>query len=65
MRILVNGKPHETEAGTLAALLAEMGLAEARVATALNGAFAPRTARAATTLSEGDAVEVLSPMQGG
>jgi sulfur carrier protein len=65
MTILLNGKPLETRAETLAALLAELGLSEARVATAVNGDFAPRAARAGTRLSEGDAVEVVSPMAGG
>ena len=65
MRILVNGRPHETEAATLEALLLELGLPAARVATALNGVFAPRAARGRTALAEGDAVEVLVPQQGG
>lgn len=65
MRIWLNGKPHETAAPTLAALVEEIGLAAAPVATALNGAFAPRPARARTALSEGDRVEVVAPRQGG
>ncbi|MEM9146946.1 MAG: sulfur carrier protein ThiS [Pseudomonadota bacterium] len=65
MRIVLNGKAHETGALTLAALLEEMGVGENRVATAVNGRFAPRPMRAATPLSDGDAVEVVSPMEGG
>ncbi|PRX33808.1 sulfur carrier protein [Meinhardsimonia xiamenensis] len=65
MRIELNGQPLETEAPDLAALLAERGLTPETVATALNGAFVPRERRGATPLSEGDRVEVLSPMQGG
>jgi sulfur carrier protein len=42
-----------------------LGLAEARVATALNGVFVPKGARAETVVQEGDRLEVLAPMQGG
>lgn len=69
MRIWLNGKPHDLGDGrgteTLAGLLAEMGLPDAQVATAVNGLFVPRGARAETRLGEGDAVEVLRPMEGG
>ena len=32
---------------------------------AVNGAFVPRQARAATLLAEGDKVEIVAPRQGG
>jgi len=64
-RIEVNGETHEVTATTLAALLAELGLAEARVATAVNGSFVPATTRATRAIMAGDRVEILSPMQGG
>lgn len=65
MKIEVNGEAREVAGETLAAALAELGWAEARVATALNGAFVPKGARADTMLSPGDRLEVLAPMQGG
>ena len=65
MRLTINGEPREFEAATVAEALAAEGLAEARVATALNGAFVPAAARAATALSPGDALEIVAPMQGG
>lgn len=65
MKIEVNGEAREVAGETLAAALAELGWAEARVATALNGAFVPKGARADTVLSPGDRLEVLAPMQGG
>lgn len=65
MRIEVNGATREVTATTVAAALAELGWAEARVATALNGDFLPAGARAETTLRDGDRLEVLAPMQGG
>lgn len=65
MRLTINGKPEETEAATLAALVEALGKPQANVATALNGDFIPARERAATTLHEGDTVEILAPLQGG
>lgn len=65
MTIQVNAEPRDIVAGTLAAALDELGLTSPAIATALNGTFIPRDARAATPLNPGDRVEVLSPMQGG
>jgi sulfur carrier protein len=64
MNILVNGEP-QPHAEHLQALLTRMGLAEAAVATAVNGRFVAVAERAATPLAAGDRVEVLAPMQGG
>ena len=52
-------------ATTLAALIAEQELADAKVATAVNGEFVPARARAQTPLAAGDRVEILSARQGG
>lgn len=65
MRIEVNGEAREVAGETLAEALVELGWADARVATALNGDFVPKGARAETVLSPGDRLEVLAPMQGG
>ena len=65
MRIEVNGEPQEIEAASLSEALAELGLADATVATAVNGDFVPRDAREATRLNEGDRIEILSPRRGG
>lgn len=65
MRIDLNGAPVETAAATLADLIAERDLPEHSVATALDGHFIPRTARAQARLEPGARVEILSPMQGG
>jgi sulfur carrier protein len=65
MRIIVNGASRDTGAQDLASALAELGFAEAVVATALNGEFVPSGARGATRIAEGDRLEVLAPMQGG
>ena len=65
MKLLLNGETITTEAATLDAVLIENGYAEATVATAVNGEFVPATLRATHTLTEGDQIEVLAPMQGG
>ena len=65
MKIRLNGRDHDTAATTLSDLLAAEGLASGFVATAVNGAFVPRGERPSTPLREGDAVEVVSPRQGG
>ena len=65
MKIEVNGEMREIAADTLAGALIELNWGEARVATALNGAFVPKAARAQTVVPDGDRLEVLAPMQGG
>ncbi|WP_395665527.1 sulfur carrier protein ThiS [Methylocella sp.] len=65
MRIEVNGKTLEARARTLAELLAELDYDERHVATALNRDFVRRDARAGAELKDGDAVEIVSPRQGG
>lgn len=64
-RIRLNGEPYETRAGTLAELLVEAGFGATKVATALNGAFVPESARARHPIAPGDRVEIVSPRQGG
>lgn len=65
MKIEVNGTAQQVAAATVAEALAELGWETARVATALNGDFLPKAARATTVLHDGDRLEVLAPMQGG
>ena len=65
MNIVLNGEPRQVEAAVLNEVLAEVGFADAVVATAVNGSFVTAPARADTVLSEGDRLEVLAPMQGG
>jgi sulfur carrier protein len=63
--IIVNGEAVMTAAPTLADLVAERGLGDARVATARNGTFVPEKARASTPLFFDDHVEIVSPRHGG
>ncbi|MCX7899926.1 MAG: sulfur carrier protein ThiS [Methylocystis sp.] len=66
MRIDVNGRPLEVVATTLAGLLAELGYDETqKLGTALNQEFVRDRDRAVTRLREGDAVEIVTPRQGG
>jgi sulfur carrier protein len=65
LKIVVNGEDKETRAKTLAELCAALGLADAKVATAVNGDFVPASAREAHALAQNDKVEIVSPRQGG
>jgi sulfur carrier protein len=65
VKILVNGAWCDTAATDLASALEELGYARSTVATALNGEFVPASLRSDATLTEGDRIEVLAPMQGG
>ncbi|MEM8793705.1 MAG: sulfur carrier protein ThiS [Pseudomonadota bacterium] len=65
MTIFLNGAEIDVQSGTLDALITELGYGEARVATALNGDFVPKSQRAETAIAEGDRLEVLAPLQGG
>ena len=65
MRIRVNGELREVAAPTLEPLLTELGYEDQIVATALNRNFVRAKDRAEAMLSEGDAVEIVSPRQGG
>ena len=65
VELSVNGEPTQSAAPTLAALLVELGYAEAKVATAVNGEFVAAVARADRSLAAGDQIEIVAPRQGG
>lgn len=65
LTILVNGEVVMTAAMTLAELVAERGLTDAKVATARNGTFVAEQARASTRLFFDDHIEIVSPRHGG
>lgn len=65
MKIILNGTSQTIAASTLSELLVEIELADAVLATALNGEFVAASERDTTHLNAGDQVEVLAPMQGG
>lgn len=64
--ISVNGAERHVAPGTtLAGLLDGLGHAPASVATAVNGNFVPRAARAQHPLQPGDQVTCFEPIVGG
>ena len=65
MKLVVNGELQEVPAATLAEALQSLDLAEAKIATALNGEFVPARARQTTALKDGDRIEIVAPRQGG
>jgi sulfur carrier protein len=65
MKLVVNGQSQEVPAATLADALRSLDLAEAKIATALNGEFVPARERQATSLKDGDRIEIVAPRQGG
>jgi len=71
MKLRINGEPKTIElddggeAITLDALLERLDFRQVHLAVALNETFVPRSQHAETTVSDGDAIEIVAPMQGG
>lgn len=65
MQIQLNGEAFATGAKTLEELCAELGFADAKIATAVNGSFVAAAKRRTTELAESDEVEIVAPRQGG
>ena len=66
MKIFINKIPHQTQTQTLAELLAEVGKAQATgIAVAINQSVIPRSQWEIYTLSENDAITVITATQGG
>lgn len=64
--VLVNGDRRRVSVGsTLGDLLAELGRHPRTVAVEHNGSILPRDQYAATTLSDGDRIEIVGFVQGG
>ncbi|MEU6329675.1 MULTISPECIES: sulfur carrier protein ThiS [unclassified Streptomyces] len=64
--VSVNGERREIPAGlTLDRLVATLSQAPAGVAAAVNETVVPRSGWPATSLADGDRVEVLTAVQGG
>ncbi|AVO46369.1 sulfur carrier protein ThiS [Phreatobacter cathodiphilus] len=65
MVLTVNGETTESAATTVAELLRERDLDGGHVAVAVNFEVVPRRRWASAALAAGDAVEIISPRQGG
>ncbi|QKC86803.1 sulfur carrier protein ThiS [Mesorhizobium sp. NZP2077] len=65
MKLTVNGEALESAATTLATLLATLDYEGDWLATAVNSDLVHKARRVEFQLSDGDRIEILSPMQGG
>jgi sulfur carrier protein len=65
MRVIVNGEEREIAALSIDALLSELEYEGTHFAIALNFDVLPRSAWAQTPLKNGDAIEIITPRQGG
>ena len=65
MFLIVNGERRETKATRVDSLLAELEYDGAHLAVAVNYDVVPRAKWADTPLNDNDAVEILTPRQGG
>jgi len=65
MTITINGEQQSLpQPQTIDQLLACKGFGK-NIAVALNGTFIPRTTYDSQVVKDGDAIEIVSPMQGG
>ncbi len=64
MNILINGEPKEISVSSLCDLITQES-PSLPFAIAVNDQFVAKSDYAVTSLSEGDRVEILSPMSGG
>jgi len=66
MQLLINGEPITLqESTTLSHLLAKLGYEQNAIAVALNGTFIPRHQYETCIVENAQALEIVSPMQGG
>lgn len=66
MKIVVNGQDKDLEAPlTLYNLIEQQGFVEMLIAAARNGEFVPKDIWDEVDITEGDVIDIVSPMQGG
>ena len=65
MVLIVNGERRKTDATRIAVLLAELEFTGTQLAIAVNRGVVPRTRWGDVELRDGDAIEIISPRQGG
>ena len=67
MQIVLNGQPREigADGGSVASLVAELGLEGKRIAVERNGAIVPRSRYAETSIAPGDKLEIVGAVGGG
>ena len=65
MRLIVNGEDYHLDAATLTEVMSLLDYEGGWLATAVNGELVHREDRTGHRLSEGDRIEILTPLQGG
>lgn len=66
MKIMLNGQKKELpQASNISEFLQREGYGDKTIAVAVNGEFVPKSKHADRMLSDGDALEIVAPMQGG
>ncbi len=65
MTIILNGKPRDARAVTLAQLFDELGVNAAKKAVELNGTIVPTSAYSTTSVADGDHIEIIQFVGGG
>lgn len=65
MSITINGEPRSVAAGTIADLVAALGLPIAKVAVERNREIVPRSTLGAVMLADGDELEIVHFVGGG
>lgn len=66
MEIVLNGAPQRVPEGTnVAQLLAQMGLADKRLAMEINGEIVPRSSFETRRLAARDSIEIVHAIGGG
>jgi len=65
MVLIINGEQQEAAAPHVKALLEELDYDGAHLVVAVNHEVVPRARWAETALADGDAVEIITPRQGG
>lgn len=65
MNIEINGQARAVQAGTILALVQEMGLDPRKVAVERNQEIVPRSLHAETALADGDRIEIVQFVGGG
>ena len=65
MHIQVNGETRRVEAGTILALVQELGLDPKKVAVERNLEIVPKSMHGETALADGDSIEIVQFVGGG
>lgn len=65
MQITVNGEPHTLTTDSLSTLLADLAVADKRIAVELNEEICPRSQWETIALADGDRIEIVHAIGGG